>query len=289
MKKMKGCLILSMVLGLAGILPASIIQNFGFAPDAAYMRIDTPSTVEEVNPYRAQGEDFDVTPTGFTWGGYCAPVGYNIEIDRIARGGATFEELVFKQNPTGSYAYTIFDSAGGNTPNQSVDLSGAGSNIHLKISDIWSGWFGNGDNGSGLPGVESEARATVLRAMVRDGNGDWYVSDLFCPSTLEDSSTDGTIVEYSFVLDGKSWYAVDSAVSTNLNLLAGGDEVALSYAAAAGAPDLTAVTGGGILVWSAYATANGQFAMTEIQWNNGIPEPATLLLLSAGLVIFRKR
>ncbi len=288
-----GSVVLLTILVMAVSASAGIIQNFGFAPDGAYMPIDTTAAGDEqLNPNRSQ-EDFDVTPTGFSWGGYAAPTGFRVEIDRFNRGGVDFEELVFKQNPVNNYAYTIFDSNGGNSPDQSVDLSGPQANIGLKVSDFWTGWYGGGDNGSGLPGLAGEVRATVLRAMIRDGNGDWYVSDLFCPIAIEapgnfDTYYDGTLFDTTYDLAGQSWYAVDSVVNANLNLLQGGDEVALTYSATAGSPDLTAVTGGGIYVWSARDQSTGQFAVTEIQWND-VPEPTSLSLLGLGALALIKR
>ena len=285
MKNAKYCLVLVFIAGLNGFLSAAIVQNFGVSGDP-YMRIDLYN--DDSGEAIKGGAAFDVTPTGFSWGGYCAPTGFSVEIDQNTRLNQTTDELIFKVNPTNDYAYTIFDSTGGSTADQSVDLSGAGSNIHLKMSAVWSGWFGGGDNGSGLPGVASEVRATVLRAMIRDRYGDWYVSDLFCPSILEDGSTLGKITEYTYLLDGQSWYAVDAGVSNTLNLLQGGDEAAMAYSDVAGSPDLTSVTGGGIYVWNGYATSNGQFALTEIQWNN-IPEPASILLLGIGCLASIKR
>jgi hypothetical protein len=279
-------LVVMSILFLSCMANADIVQNFS-VPGNNFMRIDE-NTLGEV----PQNPAFDVTPTGFKWGGYAA--GYRIEIDeneRPSQSGTFFEELVFKgittsPNITGSYAYTIFDSSGSNSPDSSVDLSGADAHINLNISDIWNGWFGGGDNGSGLPGIAGEIRATVLTALIRDANGDWYSSNVFCPSTVEDNSLDGTVATYDFMLNDASWYAVDNAVSTNLNALAGSDDMAMSYSATAGSPDLTAVTGGGIYVWNAFDTTNGQFAMTEIGWM--VPEPATIIIFGLGGIMLRK-
>jgi hypothetical protein len=221
--------------------------------------------------------DFDLTPTGWSWGGYASETSYRVEIDQNTRGDVVFDELIFKPRATepeivNSYAYTIFDSSGGNQPDRFIDLSRAGSAITLYISDIWDGWFGGGDNGSGLPEPQNEVRATVLRAMIRDANGKWFATDLFCPSVYESTTTtglpklDGTIVDYKYTLNASTWYEYSQAENDNLNALAPDDEIALTRdpAPAATAPDLTMVSGMGIFVWHAYNTTNGQLAFTEV-------------------------
>jgi hypothetical protein len=276
-------LILMTIIVFSQFVSADIVQNFSVA-DNPFMRIDENTLSEEINPRRDQGEDFDLTPTGFSWGGYCSDTSYRVEIDQNSHHfGPDVDELIFKPaaaytNISGSYAYTIFDSAGGSQADQSVNLSLPGAYIQLKISDIWNGWFGGGDNSSGLPSPANEVRATILRAMIRDAEGRWYLSSLFCPSTVQDYSLDGTIFEYQLTLDEVQWYAVESGVNINLNLLTGGDEMPLSCSQTAGLPDLSAVTGGGVYVWSAFDSTNGQLAITEISWVEPyIPEPVITL------------
>ncbi len=244
----------------------TITQNFGFTPDGAYIPVDKNGVDDEpLAPIRGQGEEFDVTPTGFTWGGY-TDRGWSIELDTNTRGGVTFEELIFKQNPNDSYAYTIMSSAGSNVADTLIDMTGVDAAMNFKISDIWDGNMGDGDNGSGLDGFASEIRATVLRAMIRDGNGDWFMSDLFCPWPFEGTSgeLDGTIVDYTLYFTDTQWRKLPQAEIDNLNALAPFDEIALTRDPNVATPNLEYVSGFGVFCWNAFDNSNGQLAFTEI-------------------------
>lgn len=236
-------------------------QNFS-VPGDSFMRIDELNVAEV-----PQNPGFDVTPTGWKWGGYAA--GYRVEIDQNTRGDVTFDELAFKLNPNDDYAYTIFSSSGTNEADTFVDMTTSWASMDFKISEIYAGDFGGMDNGSGLPAPANERYATVLRAMIRDANGQWFASDLFCPSTYEGTlatELDGTIVEYSLPFAGLTWHSYSLAENENLNALVGGDDIAINADpnVAEIAPDLTAVSGMGVYVWNAATWSAGQIAFTEI-------------------------
>jgi hypothetical protein len=96
-----------------------LTQNFS-VPGDNFMRIDEDTAGEEINPRRDQGEDFDITPTGWSWGGYAnnggvnrveldenfrAPGVYRDELDENFRAPGVYrDELIFKNNPNNNYA-----------------------------------------------------------------------------------------------------------------------------------------------------------------------------------------
>jgi hypothetical protein len=252
----------------------TLAQNFS-VPGNNFMRIDQNDAAEV-----PLAPAFDVTPTGWKWGGYSeATNGYRVEIDENTRGGVTFDELILK-NSVKAYAYTVFDSSGSNTADSFVDMSPSWATMNFKISDIYSGDFdlGGQDNGSGLPSPGNLYYAPVLRALIRDANGDWYGSGLFCPSTYQagDGDLDGTITEYSLSFDGLAWYKYSQAEIDNLNALAGADEIALTheFSKDPNSPDLTQVSGMGVYAWNAPTWSIGTFAFTEISLVGApMPEP----------------
>ncbi len=268
MKKVLTLILIAVFASIAAADPLTVTQNFSVDGNP-FMRIDEAATAndEELNPNRSQ-EDFDLTPTGFSWGGFASPGSFRVEIDEFSVGGVVFDELVFKSTGgdiSDSYAYTILSSTGTNAPDTFVDMTGVDAAIHLKICDIWNGWFGGGDNGSGLPEPCNEERATVLRAMLRDSNGDWFVSDLFCPSTYEEGDLDGTVAEYTLFVNDVSWRKLPQNETDNLNLLQGNDEIPIARDPnVTDAPDFTYVSGMGIYVWNTKPDAGGWLGLTEI-------------------------
>ncbi len=244
----------------------TLAQNFS-VPDNNFMLIDRFDVPE--NPLRP---GFDITPTGWRWGGYTngTTTDHTVEIDQNVRGTVTFDELIFKNRSPKAYAYTIFSSAGTNEPDSSLDMTPSWASMDFKMSAIYHGTFEHGglDNGSGLPTPGNLYYAPVLRALIRDANGQWFGSSLFCPSTYQGTQGDlnGTIVEYSLPFNNMIWYDFSQDEIDNLNALAAGDEIPLNHDPnlAETAPDLTAVTGMGVYVWNAPTWSAGNFAFTEI-------------------------
>ncbi len=242
-------------------------QNFS-VPGDSFMRIDQKDLGEV--PWAPA---FDVTPTGWKWGGFAEPVsGYRVEIDQNARGGVTFDELALKNSVDG-YAYTIFSSSGLNEADSFINMTPSWAYMHFKISDIYDGNFEHPsapelENGSGLPYPGNLYYAPVMRAIIRDANGQWFASNLFCPSTYQGTSgdLDGTITEYTLPFANVTWHKYSQAEIDNLNALAGNDEIPLNADpnVAEIAPDLTAVSGMGVYVWNSPTWSVGTIAFTEI-------------------------
>ncbi|MFI4911916.1 MAG: hypothetical protein ACIAQZ_09650 [Sedimentisphaeraceae bacterium JB056] len=254
-------------------------QNFS-VPGDSFMKIDEKNVAES-----PQTPSFDVTPTGWKWGGHADDTsGYRVEVDQISRGGVTFDELALKNSVKG-YAYTIFDSSGSNEADSFIDMTGSWATMDFKISDIYSGSFEHPsaptyENGSGLPSPGNLFYAPVLRALIRDANGDWYGSGLFCPSTYQgtDGDLDGTVVEYSLSFDGLDWYKYSQTEIDNLNALAGSDDIALTheFTVDPNSPDLTQVSGMGVYVWNGPTWSIGSISFTEISLT-GAPMPAPVV------------
>ncbi len=251
----------------------TLTQNFS-VPGNDFMRID--GTVEEDVTITEvpQAPSFDVTPTGWKWGGYSnddSGTFARVEIDQNDRGGVTFDELYFKK-PVKAYAYTIFSSSGSNEPDSFIDITNSWASMELKFSDIYDGNFEHGTppilNGSGLPYPGDQYYAPVFRALIRDKNGDWYGSSLFCPSTYQGTAgdLDGTITEYSLPLANVDWYKYSQAEIDNLNALAGSDEIPLThdFVNDPNNPDLTEVSGMGVYVWNSPNWSVGYVGLTEI-------------------------
>ncbi len=185
----------------------------------------------------------------FTWGGYQRPdkaVGVSLNGDA--------GRLHFDNGNPYTYAYTIFDSTGGNAPDMAIDLGGERAAIEANKAGGSNGW--------------------TFRFMIRDAAGNWYIAD------NEMTGPDGTRILY-LGTDGPgggavTWTAVDETAGT-LDLLAGGDEKELVLgtsgllpdAAGVTGPDLSAATGGGIYCVS-YGGADTK-KISHIAWIENLP------------------
>ncbi|MCK4958898.1 MAG: hypothetical protein KAT00_05850, partial [Planctomycetes bacterium] len=162
------------------------------------------------------------TASGLTWGGYDNYVTDNTREQnvKISNGGLHFEPRMVNES-IGYYGYTSWVGI-----KPSLDMTGAAIDFMASSESVPT------DLG------------TDVEILLRAG-GVWYVSDSVV--NIKDDVSD-TKKPYSFDLATTTWTAVDTATNTMLdNLLnGGGDEGPLVLGTpAAGAPDLSDVTGGG--------------------------------------------
>ncbi|MCK4958047.1 MAG: LamG domain-containing protein [Planctomycetes bacterium] len=113
---------------------------------------------------------------------------------------------------------------------------------------------------------------TDVEILLRAG-GVWYVSDSVV--NIKDDVAN-TKKPYSFDPAASTWMALDAATNTNLDLLAGNDEIPLGLLAA-GVPDLSDVTGGGFRGASDPGN-NDDVKIDDIVWDqnpllNAPPDP----------------
>ena len=156
---------------------------------------------------------------GFAWGGYNA--------DATSSGSiwARNDEIQFDDaaNVSASYVYSIFSTNGNGAATHEVNLSGNGATIKVFADTVASG--------------------QKLRWLLRDSNGDWYLSKT--ATWRETYST--ALHESSYPVGFYEWLHVASANEADMNQMDAGGSLPLATAGDA-APDLSAITGFGIYV-----------------------------------------
>jgi hypothetical protein len=185
--------------------------------------------------------------SGFTWGGYIAGLNgtknANIKIasnERVRIGEAT--------NVAGTYIYTIFD------PNLADGNNGDVSDPNVLNVDLSLG------SAQIVTEIRRSDEATGLLYLIRDKFGNWFKSSWGNSASGRGYLSIGTA--------GMFWIPLDAASMDNLNLLAGGDEMAVTEDFAGPIEDLSAATGGGIYIDSAPATPS-RLIIERMRWRDG--------------------
>jgi hypothetical protein len=197
--------------------------------------------------------------SGFTWGAYSsaqsAPLG--LQGSQVwAQGGGGVNRLLFYSAAAGtsdagnsaayhgSYAYTVFDSLGSNTPDRYLDLK------KIRIY------------------TDQAPPELTLRWLVRDNNGHWFLSKDVTPRNP--LLQDWTQVDVDLMT---GWYRVNTAAETYMNTAQTNvtrTTVAISAPATLTeeTPNLTAVTGGGLYIEQGDTNAAERrvFTMPDMEW-----------------------
>jgi hypothetical protein len=156
-------------------------------------------------------------------------------------------------NFIGNYAYTIFDSSGGNNPDK----------LLYNLQTISAEW---------TLGGTGTAEAAF---MIRDGNGDWFLSADTVPIASNTAPT----------LDARAtdWLSLAGTTST-LNDVTDDDTGPLTIGAP-GTPNLLLITGGGYLLAHDTNAGVAAFRSESITFTGKTPEPTSLVLLGLGTAI----
>ena len=178
--------------------------------------------------------------TGFTWGGYSAESGKGA----LIKLHSSAKQIIFEDNKghcAGSYVYTIFSENGDIEPTKAVKNI---SQIETKVNPTGNDWPGD---------VE-------IRLLLRDNNGDWYLST--DQITFDENNNDQTV---TIDISDFDWELVDSAANSYMNDLEGQDTIVSISSTTPGNPDMSLVTGGGIYLQSVTDTTK-DFCVDYIKW-----------------------
>jgi hypothetical protein len=197
--------------------------------------------------FNAPGPALPSTSTGFSWTGYVTQFFFAF----LNGGTTTTIDGRLSGGMTGSYAYTIFDSTGGNDPDTAVPQLG-------KVTIRWDAI------GTTYPG------AGTARIMLRDALGHWFLSDQAVPMTSYASTT----LDVSMA----TWRSLDSTPTT-LNIVTDNNTGPLTIGAPE-VPDFSAVTGGGFFIAS--DTLTGPVVARVESMTFAVPEPSLPVLLCLG-------
>jgi len=195
-----------------------IIEDFNstYTEDSTY--IDKGGASPNETPQQMLGPD----ATGFTWGGMVEPNDGEIFNQKGSK-------IQVKNSDPNAYFYTIFDGSGGSTADRTVDLVAGKISTQMDI---------NKDAG------DTNDVTIRFRFMVRNGAGNWYISD----SNLAVESSDKTWFELDTSYGAETWTEVTN--TTSLDALAGNDEVQLTSGSSGLSPWLDSVDGVGVYITS---------------------------------------
>ena len=213
-----------MTVALVGVAQsASIWEEFDFGDTDSKPKIDTGGVNNNETPVTM------TAGTGFTWGGK------SVEI--WAHKSANLQS---KSADANDYAYTIMDSAGGNSADTFIDLSNG------IIMVRW--WTSDNDD---LTNVSA-----TIQFMVRNGAGKWYLSD----STFTVNEAESK-VESVLETGSETWTLLGNTDDMD-EMDAGGEQI-LTLGDSGQSPDLSSVDGMGYY----YTTDQvGDKQKTPVDW-----------------------
>lgn len=236
-----------------------LILVAGFSANAA----EVPILTEDFNEQWSANRDIDpsgpsnespesLTGTGgsgFLWGGYCAYTDGSSNRALGMNSNAPGLMQFLNNSAPGTYFYTIFDTGNGNNADTTVDLSSAVAEVSVTFYSF-------------------KVTYTYRYLLREAATGDWYASE---PVSMP-APTNGTDVTAAHMVSTLEWFPLDAGDNTNLNLLAGGDEQAITIGTTAGSPDFSAVDGGGY--YQETGTQNYEspvLKINDLTWNSNTP------------------
>ncbi len=212
-----------------------------------------------------------LTGTGFLWGGYShatvsgwrGNVNISSSNSRLELYANTDSDDTISANYNSTCFYTVFDTNGTASASLALDLT------QMAIDVAWA-----------APGQE-------IRWLIRDAHFEWYLS----ASTGVVSST-----TYSVNPAALNWLKVDVGASDEMNELDADAKRAIADPStlAAGSPDLSAVTGGGLYVETGDTDPVTQynFILTEMRWTGtsvAVPQPPVPDVIPLMVDVTRRR
>jgi hypothetical protein len=224
-----------------------IIEDFNAWPttNVNFYNGSTSSTGETIQRSPA-------TPTGrgFGWGAWTSAVDNAAQIGggRVATvGGTGFPNLCFRPVTvvTGSFAYTIFDPAGGTNPDILDDLK----NVILVTQQA---------------SAADAACSVGVRLLLRDLSGDWFLSTDAGKTIVVTDATQSR--SYNIIVATQSWQKIAAPAATDMNEL-DSDAGPGAMTFTTGTPNFTAITGGGVYVADTPSPGSGALRFKSITWN----------------------
>lgn len=224
-----------------------IIEDFNAWPttNVNFYNGSTSSTGETIQRSPA-------TPagSGFGWGAWTSAVDNAAQIGggRVATVGSTgFPNLCFRPVTVvpGSYAYTIFDPAGGTNPDILDDLK----NVILVTQQA---------------SAADAACSVGVRLLLRNLTGDWFLSTDAGKTTVVTDATQSR--SYNINVATQSWQKIAAPAATDMNEL-DSDAGPGAMTFTTGTPDFAAITGGGVYVADTPSPGSGALRFKSITWN----------------------